>query len=115
MESLWFQSPHLDEDEQSICKPVDFPLLDPDNDCEIRKCIQVAKTSAAESHTPMLPRMQRFSSWRRLTRAITAIKMVGRCFKEKTTPSFVEMMKQTKHVLISIVQKDAFPSEIQCL
>jgi hypothetical protein len=75
----------------------------------------MAKTSAVESHTPILSRMQRFSSWRRLTRAITAIKMVGRCFKEKTTPSFVEMMEQTRHVLISVVQKDVFPSEIQCL
>ncbi|CAC5392104.1 unnamed protein product [Mytilus coruscus] len=98
-----------------------YPLLDPDNDSEIRQNANVKTLkSNIENHSEVFKishRTERFSEWNSLVKSINRLKMLARKFhrndnSDSNTASTTLMSEQ---MIILNVQKEAFLSEIDFL
>ncbi|CAG2232634.1 unnamed protein product [Mytilus edulis] len=70
-------------DEEAQCDvKILYPLVSPDNDKEIRKEISASKTSI-DALAPIVGRFKKFSSWRRLVKAISFLQHVAQSFSLK--------------------------------
>ncbi|XP_033744340.1 uncharacterized protein LOC117330227 [Pecten maximus] len=99
--------------------PREFPLVEPDDDKELRPEVTVAsrKTVLEES---FIDRLQDLSNWRKLVNVIVLIKRAARRFKGKLTPdspteSTTHLIKESTAVIIRLIQEHAYHEEVLCL
>ncbi|XP_033759093.1 uncharacterized protein LOC117341342 [Pecten maximus] len=99
--------------------PRKFPLVEPDDDKELRPEVTVAsrKTVLEES---FIDRLQDLSNWRKLVNVIVLIKRAARRFKGKLTPdspteSTTHLIKESTAVIIRLIQEHAYHEEVLCL
>lgn len=65
---------------------LDFPLVEPENDCEIRPEICTKKTDVVAIQT-IEDRFEKFSSWRNLVSAFATLQHVAQSFKKEHGPT----------------------------
>ncbi|XP_071964141.1 uncharacterized protein [Antedon mediterranea] len=120
----WLTGPqHLHKEEESS-----FPLVDPENDKEIRKEeVTTFKTVVIKPQMLSEERIKRFSTWTGLTRAITYLKHQASSFRagEKTSQCSgwhictqhrsIDEYRQAEIVIIKDLQRQFYDSEINCL
>ncbi|XP_069134244.1 uncharacterized protein [Argopecten irradians] len=117
----WLKGPtHILEEKQDHGEDVDYPLISPENDREIRILkTEVEKTSGKTFESS---RFEYFSSWYRLVRAISNVKsLAARWTKTKpdqqTCNSAEEhdLVKRSEQFVVKVVQNEAFHKEIKAL
>ena len=134
--SSWLSGPfflcnHIEQDQQF------FPLVEPDKDKEVKALrnvdlseevkplVVVNQNKLERSLEPLSHRFVKFSSWKRLIRAIALLKHIAVCFKKDSndclgwhmcnshkTPSKLE---ESESLIIRAVQEDYFSREISKL
>lgn len=99
-----------------------YKLVDPDNDKDIRPeviCHKVEQfNEVVQFHEPFSDRFSRFSSWNKLVRVISRIKVLASKFRKddiKEHSNDPDFLKECEKLIIAIFQRDAFSMEIQCL
>lgn len=102
--------------------PGDYPLVSPDDDNEVRKVVNVCKTTITESFAETF---KLFSSWQRLVRVFALFKGAARRFRSKKNldlkspdvnqHSIQELDKATEQFIIKLDQKCSFCEEEKCL
>lgn len=106
-----------------------FPLIDPDGDAEVRNETQVVtcvtKVSVSSLGTEW---MERFSSWKKLVKAIANLQHIAQTFKRERNTTCgckgwhicaeshsVNAFKSASKIVLRAVQLDAFSKELACL
>ncbi|CAC5374797.1 unnamed protein product [Mytilus coruscus] len=110
--SLWLKGPdasfidHIDE------VPSSFPLVTPDEDCEVR----ILKTTVGKEVPFGIHRFEHFSTWISLVRAVTTLKTKLRtiCFGQDKNRRQVTR-EESQHFILQAVQKEFFSDEISAL
>ena len=125
-ESIWFTGPsfltkHIADSSQ------DFPLIDPDQDAEIKPCISVNTTAVQrifEQTYLRNERFERFSCWTRLIIALSILCHIARSFHRKDLcqgwhlcqrSRSVELKHEVECLILREVQNEAYCEEISCL
>ena len=112
----------LKEGCQSECPEV-FPLISPEEDCEVRKEVQVLKTDVS-SESLGTKRFEKFSSWKRLVKAITKLRHIVQTFHKGTNCSgwhncresdSVESYEEASNFILREVQHEVYDKEIRLL
>ncbi|XP_021358095.1 uncharacterized protein LOC110453467 [Mizuhopecten yessoensis] len=115
--SKWFKGPvaFLDKDAEKKT----FDLVDPDQDKEIQPKVDVLKTSALVTTERLGDnRFQRFSSWTRLTSAISRLKQTAASHHKcdnLDTRNNVDLRKEAELLVLKEVQREMYSSELHCL
>lgn len=119
--SAWLHGPpHLHKAQE--CLNSEYPLMDPDEDNEIRPPVRSMKSKVHDGSTLGSKRFERFSSWKGLVEAIAflkhklAMRKKGGC--ESTTvlePRTAEAFKHAESFIIRTVQNELFGNELLCL
>ena len=103
-----------------------YPLVEPDNDAEIRPVVSAFMSHSSTSSLGVR-RFERFSSWTRLRRAVARLLHIIKSFHKDTTERVCkgwhycslllssDMLKQAAGVIIRSVQEDAYAEEFSCL
>ena len=123
-DSKWLNGPQflLKEGCQSECPEV-FPLISPEEDCEVRKEVQVLKTDVS-SESLGTKRFEKFSSWKRLVKAITKLRHIVQTFHKGTNCSgwhncresdSVESYEEASNFILREVQHEVYDKEISLL
>ena len=109
----WLTGPSfLSRDTSS--QPETFELIHPDADVDIRPQQVTAFTTNASESELGSHRLERFSSWRTLSRAIAKLILkVRSCMKSPNSET--DAQTQAKLVILRNAQHDAFAEEIKCL
>ncbi|CAC5400854.1 unnamed protein product [Mytilus coruscus] len=78
-----------------------YPLVSPDNDKEIRTEISASKTSI-NALAPVVGRFEKFSSWRRLVKAISFLQHVAQSFslKDKSCQGWHFFVKMSCRLIV---------------
>ncbi|CAC5400192.1 unnamed protein product [Mytilus coruscus] len=99
-------SNHIDE------VPSSFPLVTPDEDCEVR----ILKTTVGKEVPFGIHRFEHFSTWISLVRAVTTLKTKLRtiCFGQDKNRRQVTR-EESQHFILQAVQKEFFSDEISAL
>ena len=95
----------------------DFPLVDPDNDKEVRASVLVKKT-AVEDLKPLVTKLDRFSSWNRLVGAVTVLKRYIRSRTGRlrnSSEESVDIRKDAELFVIRTYQRASFDNDISRL
>ena len=125
-ESIWFTGPsfltkHIAGSSQ------DFPLIDPDQDAEIKPCISVKTTVGQrvfEQTYLRTERFERFSCWTRLIIALSILCHIARSFHRKDLcqgwhlcqrSRSVELKHEVECLILREVQNKAYCEELSCL
>ena len=121
---LWKQL----EQEHAHQQSVDFPLVNQEEDAEIRKEVKVLKTTTVVGTVLGSNRFTKFSSWRRLTTTIAFLTHIAKTFSSCNAPSnsckgwhlclkskSVENTQQSEKLIIREVQKEMHSKELQYL
>ena len=125
-ESPWITGPMwLREGSDSEEREDDsFPLIDPENDKELKPEVIVQKTSVRASSGLGTKRFERFSTWRSAVRAVTFLRRVARSRKtfsashndpHVSTDTTVTEYQNAEMFLLKEVQRECFGEEIACL
>jgi hypothetical protein len=124
-EKVWLQGPaNFLENKGSPATPeVAFPMVAPDEDCEVRPL--VCKTDVKDAHPPLSSRFEKFSSWNALVSSLTLLRHLCQSFHSPTDcckgwhqcsrHRDTDTLKATETFIIKTVQGEAFATEIQCL
>ncbi|XP_062610110.1 uncharacterized protein LOC134271902 [Saccostrea cucullata] len=114
--SMWIHGPsflkedHV-SDEDSENRSEGFPLIDTEEDKEVKKeDVMCMKTTVEQ--TLDWERFSRFSSWKHLVRAVMNVKRLARKYKKSKTEVSVSM---AEIVIIRKVQSMIFPEEIAAI
>lgn len=115
----WLKGPQFLRLTESETPDVDFPLIEPQSDKEIR----CAKTTAlVQEPKPWLTseKMERFSSLSRLVRAVSVLRTAAinkSSVKPQPKPDNqdVDFCKQSEKFIIREAQSDIYGKEVQCL
>ncbi|CAC5406109.1 unnamed protein product [Mytilus coruscus] len=112
-----------DEEAQCDVKTL-YPLVSPDNGKETRTEISASKTSI-NALAPVVGRFEKFSSWRRLVKAISFLQHVAQSFslKNKSCQGWhfcqnvmsVDSYKKAELFILKECQKEVYSQEIECL
>jgi len=118
-DSSWLTGPtFLRQPETMENGDEDFPLVEPDDDREVRPQLVCCKSSVDEGLG--LQRFTRFSRWQSLVRAIGVLKKFVRQFKCKSTPNPKpdQDAANSNHVeqfIVKEAQREYYPQEIRNL
>ncbi|VDI05042.1 Hypothetical predicted protein [Mytilus galloprovincialis] len=119
--SMWILGPPQLRDFEIGDLDGKYPLLDPDNDSEIRQNANVKTLkSGIENRAKVFNfshRTERFSKWNSLVQSINRLKMLARKFhqNDKSDLNTVSTTLMSEQMIILNVQKEAFFSEIECI
>lgn len=121
-DSIWLNGPEfLQSSEECIhCNTV-FPLLDPENDREIRTDFIVQRTQLAES--PLINRFRKFGSLITLVRVIAHLKQFIKSFKAKREMTQLsepkklnpQIMKEAETFIVKETQRNFYLEDIDAL
>ena len=99
-----------------------FPLIDPDEDNEIRPTVKSMKSKFQICSSLGSQRFERFSSWRRLVEAIAFLQQKARLCKQSSCgsstvhePKTVNAFKEAEDFVIKVVQHEHFETELLSL
>lgn len=121
-ESLWLNGPtHLLCDVSDDRDDVDYPLVGPEKDCEVR----TLKTDVAkepQGQTLHSSRFEYFATWHRLVRAIANAKHLAARWKKTCTSQHLcntatdpDAFKRSEQFVVKVVQNESFHREIEAL
>ena len=121
--SPWLHGPSwLSNEEAEDLQQRGFPLITPDDDREIRPCVDVWKT--ASEITLGTQRFQKFSSWKILVEAMSVLQYMAQSFAAPTVscPGWHKCSKaksinsrQAAELFIMKEVRESFSQEIECL
>lgn len=96
-----------------------YPLIEPETDKELQPEVKCCKTEESQDKKPMHAgvNVTRFSDWRKLVRGVAYLKNFIRKYKGVNTTKNVDtnIISETEHFIIQMVQKEAFGPEIQAI
>ncbi|XP_062593639.1 uncharacterized protein LOC134255146, partial [Saccostrea cucullata] len=110
--SSWLTGPKtiLDHNQQDSSN---YPLLDPDNDCEIKKTVTVVKTNIFhELNTNMFTR---FSTWNSLIRGLSFMRSAIRQKLKLQELSQTKLYQSMEKIVIKSAQFEAYGQDIERL
>lgn len=104
-----------------------FEVADPKLNPEVRPQVSTLSTAASNAQLGS-QRIEKFSSWRSLTRAVTCLIHVARLFKKTSalgpskckgcnycqTAYTVEELSKSKDLVIRTVQQESYAAELEC-
>lgn len=122
----WLPGPvHLCTKDVTECdQKVDYPLVDPENDKDIRPEVIVFKAYVSSSLTSIEDRFARFSSWEKLVSALSTLRHVCASFRGKCKCTGWHICKElrceplrkdTEGFILRSVQAQAFRDEIEAI
>ena len=112
---------------KDIDKSVDeLPLLDPNNDLEVKPLMDVKKTSVSDNIRPsIINRLERFSSWTHLLKLVALLRHVDSCFSSNPEVckgwhvckryKIAEFVKGTELYILKEIQHECFEEEVTLL
>ena len=114
---VWLRGPDMlhteDKDEE-----VEYPLISPEVDKEVRNEVVVKKTSTSKCITDTF---KHFSSWKRLIIAFSVLKRAARNFKDnkngkpKSDLSSTRSLRNAEIFILKVSQEKYFGEEVRCL
>ncbi|KAK3107024.1 hypothetical protein FSP39_005438 [Pinctada imbricata] len=122
----WLQGPlYLLDERDNVCESQDFPLLNPEEDTEIRP-VQSMKIALSTTDVPVAEYFNRASSWNGLVQSIAMLQHIAHTYhkdnahqckgwhicKESKT---VDARKDAENLILRVVQRQNFDKEIECL
>ena len=123
-DSKWLNGPvFLLKADSQMKDAEEFPLISPEEDCEVRKEVKVLKTDVSPQGLGT-KRFEKFSSWKRLVKAITRLKHVAQAFHKGTSCSdshngkdsdSLEAYEEASNFILREVQLDVYEKEIHLL
>ncbi|XP_062592785.1 uncharacterized protein LOC134254258 [Saccostrea cucullata] len=110
--SSWLTGPKtiLDHNQQDSSK---YPLLDPDNDCEIKKTVTVVKTNI--HHGLNTNMFTRFSTWNSLIRGLSFMRSAIRQKLKLQELSQTKLYQSMEKIVIKSAQFEAYGQDIERL
>lgn len=93
-----------------------FPLVNVDQDKEIRPQVQVLKTELHENTFALTHRIERFSVWRNLVNTLIHLKLFARTLHKDGTKDRLSDISYnaTVNFIITQIQSEVFSTEISC-
>ncbi|XP_040196099.1 uncharacterized protein LOC120929000 [Rana temporaria] len=128
-QTIWFSGPKFLSDQSSTNskEDIDFHLVDPDTDPEIRPEVITLSSNICSRRNLEARRFKRFSSWKRLVKTITRLRHIAQTFRKpnqtsschgwhtcKESPNALEY-ENAELFVIRLVQEEVFAEEIKCL
>ncbi|XP_040209336.1 uncharacterized protein LOC120940491 [Rana temporaria] len=128
-QTIWFSGPKFLSDQSSTNskEDIDFHLVDPDTDPEIRPEVITLSSNICSRRNLEARRFKRFSSWKRLVKTIARLRHIAQTFRKpnqtsschgwhtcKESPNALEY-ENAELFIIRLVQEEVFAEEIKCL
>ncbi|XP_040209626.1 uncharacterized protein LOC120940698 [Rana temporaria] len=128
-QTIWFSGPKFLSDQSSTNskEDIDFHLVDPDTDPEIRPEVITLSSNICSRRNLEARRFKRFSSWKRLVKIIARLRHIAQTFRKpnqtsschgwhtcKESPNALEY-ENAELFVICLVQEEVFAEEIKCL
>nr|XP_034318941.1 uncharacterized protein LOC105335138 [Crassostrea gigas] len=126
--SEWLQGPQWlleQHEENEVNKNYDFPLIDPQDDKEIRPDVQVMKTTTKMSKNCITELAEKFSKWKTFIKFVACLKHVIKSFKHRThscsgwhmceNSISVQSCQDAEKFVLKEIQKECFSKEILSL
>nr|XP_034305596.1 uncharacterized protein LOC117682359 [Crassostrea gigas] len=126
--SEWLQGPQWlleQHEENEVNKNYDFPLIDPQDDKEIRADVQVMKTTTKMSKNCITELAEKFSNWKTFIKFVACLKHVIKSFKHRThscsgwhmceNSISVQSCHDAEKFVLKEIQKECFSKEILSL
>jgi len=114
----WLEGPQHLKEKSEVSVRSNFPLVDADDDREVRPMVNVMNTKVNVSSGIGTSRFERFSSWKRLVSAVALLKRVCRS-RVTEPPREISKSLQSVHesyeaetFIIRAVQQEAYGDEI---
>ena len=109
--TMWLQGPDFMRAHESSLEEDPFPLVDPDDDSELRK--ETVLTKKTEVKTDILTnRFKKFSSWNSLIRALTVLRRYLLKLRKQPVPSDTQLRRSTELFVVRTCQQEMFGSEV---
>ena len=122
-DSMWLNGPKfLHSSEENVQCTTVFPLLEPDNDKELRTNIVVQRTQLNEE-TPLVNRFTKFRNWSSLIRAIARLRLFVKSFKARCqqtqilVPMILDLqtIKEAENFIIRVIQTLFYLEDLEAL
>lgn len=115
--SMWLQGPPTLYEPTENSNDSNFPLVNVDQDKEIRPQVQVLKTELHENTFALTHRIERFSVWRNLVNTLKRLKLFSRTLhKDGTKDTLTDISyNATVNFIIRQIQSEVFLTEISCI
>ncbi|VDI78657.1 Hypothetical predicted protein [Mytilus galloprovincialis] len=114
-DSMWLNGPPTLNETSKDLVDTDFPLLNTEQDKEIRPNVQVMKTGLQESTLALTHRIERFSVWKILVNTFRRLKIFAKTFQKDKTDDLSTSYNATENFVISNIQSEVFSIEINCI
>ena len=122
--SQWLHGPSFLQGDE-LHAPRVFPLVNPDEDREVRALVSVKKGGVVADMNPIAKRFEKFSCWKSLLRTVALLKHIAKSFKEKSTTcrgwhlcsshKTVLSLQDAENYIIKEVQGICFKSDITAI
>jgi len=123
-QSMWLSGPRSCYLKTEVPEVESFPLIDPEQDKELRQDVNALKTEAKVQLTSWSERFAKFSSWRRLVESIARLKHMAAWFKKNRSckgcysdSNFksVKSFHDAEIFVLKAVQNESFSKEVKHL
>ena len=112
--TMWLRGPDFMRSHESSLEEDPFPLVDPDDDSELRK--ETVLTKKTEVKTDILTnRFKKFSSWNSLIRALSVLRRYLLKLRKQPVPSDTQLRRSTELFVLRTCQQEMFGSEVSYL
>ena len=112
--TMWLRGPDFMRSHESSLEEDLFPLVDPDDDSELRK--ETVLTKKTEVKTDILTnRFKKFSSWNSLIRALSVLRRYLLKLRKQPVPSDTQLRRSTELFVLRTCQQEMFGSEVASL
>uniref|UniRef100_A0A8W8NGB0 DUF5641 domain-containing protein n=1 Tax=Magallana gigas TaxID=29159 RepID=A0A8W8NGB0_MAGGI len=126
MLDTWLTGPEqfCSKDLTEIGPEVDYPLVSPGEDKDIRPEVSAFKADLSENPTPMEDRFAKFSSWDSLLSALSTLRHVSASYRGSNDCTGWHLCQNTKHeselkdmehFILRCVQRQAFKAELEAI
>ncbi|XP_038077337.1 uncharacterized protein LOC119745185 [Patiria miniata] len=118
--SSWLEGPQQQVPVPTEVTSSEFPLVNPEDDIEIRREVKIQVTKTKLEPANLVSRADRFSTWTSLIRAFSLLVHVARSFstRNEQTQSHVKDVKLKRDVqtmMVRMVQEQFYHQELICL
>ena len=121
--SMWLLGPSFVTSKTEESEGKAFPLVNPDENQDIRPAVKVMKSCIDQNHSLGSHRFERFSSLKRLVETIAFLRHIATCFNSEDCHGWhscskhktVDQFEAAKQTIIKVVQSEQFVEEISCI
>ena len=121
--SMWLLGPSFVTSKTEESEGKAFPLVNPDEDQDIRPAVKVMKSCIDQNHSLGSHRFEKFSSLKRLVETIAFLRHIATCFNSEDCHGWhscskhktVDQFEAAKQTIIKVVQSEQFGEEISCI